>query len=367
MVFYILRGIFILLAAAVALLYVLSVQGKAELEVSDVTLVVGIALLIAVGAVVLDIFTQRKRLAVLSGVFLGLIAGLIIAYAAGLMVDLVGVLVKPSVLDPASGTLENDEETYTLILKGIKLFIGLIASYWCISIVLQTRGDFRFVLPYIEFARQVRGPRTILLDTSVIIDGRILDIIETRIVQGSLVVPKFVLEELQLVADSGDKLKRARGRRGLEILQKLQETPHIEVVIHEVDAEGTNVDQKLVSLAQEMQARVMTNDFNLNKICKLRGVDVINLNDVAKSLRPVALPGEQMEVKIVKPGESANQGVGYLDDGTMIVVENGRRLIGEHVRLTVTSTLQTSAGRMIFGRLDDDEDDDHHGSSDRRD
>jgi uncharacterized protein YacL len=201
----------------------------------------------------------------------------------------------------------------------------------------------------------------------VIIDGRILDIIETRIVQGSLVVPKFVLEELQLVADSGDKLKRARGRRGLEILQKLQETPHIEVVIHEVDAEGTNVDQKLVSLAQEMQARVMTNDFNLNKICKLRGVDVINLNDVAKSLRPVALPGEQMEVKIVKPGESANQGVGYLDDGTMIVVENGRRLIGEHVRLTVTSTLQTSAGRMIFGRLDDDEDDDHHGSSDRRD
>lgn len=342
MVLYILRGGFILLATAVALLYVLPLQSDDELNYTEVLVAVGITLAISLAIILIDVMFRRKKLAVISGVFLGLVAGLVVGYALGLLVDLVGVLVPK----PADMTTEG----YEVLLRGVKVIIGLITSYWGITLVLQTRGDFRFVLPYVEFARQVRGNRPVLLDSSVIIDGRIVDVIETGILQGTLVVPKFVLEELQLVADSTDKLRRARGRRGLDVLQKLQENPKIDILIHEADAEGGTVDQKLVSLAQEMQARVMTNDFNLNKICTLRGVDVINLNDVAKSLRPVALPGESMTVKIVKPGESLSQGVGYLDDGTMVVVENARRMLGQEIDVTVTSTLQTSAGRMIFGR-----------------
>ncbi len=340
MVFYILRGGFVLLAAAIAVLYV----DPAQMRTGQAIVVVGCTVLLATGIIFSDLLIRKKKLAVISGLFLGLVAGLIVGYAFGLLVDLYGVLIEP----PEGVTPEG----YISLLKGVKIFIGLITCYWGITIVLQTRGDFRFVLPYIEFSRQVRGPRTLLLDSSVIIDGRILDVIETRILQGNLVAPKFVLDELQLIADSSDKLRRSRGRRGLEILQKLQENPKAEVVIHDVGVDGANVDQKLVSLALEMQARVMTNDYNLNKICGLRGVDVVNLNDVAKALRPVALPGELMRVKIVKPGEALSQGVGYLEDGTMVVVENARKMIGEELDMTVTSTLQTSAGRMIFGRFD---------------
>jgi uncharacterized protein YacL len=184
----------------------------------------------------------------------------------------------------------------------------------------------------------------------VIIDGRIVDIIDTQLVQGSLVVPRFVLNELQTLADSGDKLRRARGRRGLEILQKLQDNRIVDFSIEDRDVEGANVDQKLLSVARQYNARVMTNDYNLNKVATLRGVDVINLNDLAKALRPVVLPGESMRVKVIRPGEGPHQGVGYLEDGTMVVVENGRQALGHEVDLVVTSTLQTSAGRMIFGR-----------------
>lgn len=344
MVFYLLRGGFVLLAAAIALLYVVPLQEGAEIQLGQAITVVGGTLVVALIIIIADILIRKKKLGVISGLFLGLVAGLIVGYAFGLLVDLYGLLIPP----PKGVTVH----AYESLLRGVKVFIGLITCYWGITIVLQTRGDFRFVLPYIEFARQVRGPRTLLLDSSVIIDGRIVDVIETRIVQGSLVAPKFVLDELQFIADSADKLRRARGRRGLEVLQKLQENPKVDIVIHDVDVDGANVDQKLVSLALEMQARVVTNDYNLNKICGLRGVDVVNLNDVAKALRPVALPGEIMRVKIVKPGEALSQGVGYLEDGTMVVVENARRLIGQEIEMTVTSTLQTSAGRMIFGRFD---------------
>ncbi|MEX2543556.1 MAG: PIN domain-containing protein, partial [Phycisphaeraceae bacterium] len=218
---------------------------------------------------------------------------------------------------------------------------------------LQTKDDFRFVIPYVEFAKEIRGSRPTIVDTSVIVDGRILDIIATGVMQGTLIVPKFVLNELQTIADSGEKLRRARGRRGLEILGKLQETHIVDVSIHEAEhVEGVGVDQKLIALAQQLQGRVMTNDYNLNKIARLRGVDVINLNDLAKALRPVVLPGEHMTVRLVKPGENPAQGVGYLEDGTMVVVEDGRDHLGREVRLVVTSTLQTSAGRMIFGRYE---------------
>ncbi len=190
-----------------------------------------------------------------------------------------------------------------------------------------------------------------VLDTSVIIDGRIADICETGFIDGALVIPQFVLKELQLVADSADALKRNRGRRGLDILQKIQKMTGVEVVISDVDfPEVREVDLKLIELARSLQGKIVTNDFNLNKVAQLRGVDVLNINQLANSLKPVVLPGEIMKVFILKEGKEYNQGVAYLDDGTMVVVDNARRMISKTIDIVVTSVLQTTAGKMIFGR-----------------
>jgi uncharacterized protein YacL len=190
-----------------------------------------------------------------------------------------------------------------------------------------------------------------VLDTSVIIDGRIADICETGFIDGALVIPQFVLKELQLVADSADALKRNRGRRGLDILQKIQKMSGVEVVISDVDfPEVREVDLKLIELARTLQGKIVTNDFNLNKVAQLRGVEVLNINQLANSLKPVVLPGEIMKVFILKEGKEYNQGVAYLDDGTMVVVDNARKMISKTIDVVVTSVLQTTAGKMIFGR-----------------
>src|SRR5262252_9393128 len=190
-----------------------------------------------------------------------------------------------------------------------------------------------------------------VLDTSVIIDGRIADICETGFLEGTLVVPQFVLRELQQVADSSDSLKRNRGRRGLDILQKIQKMAHVQVQIVETDfPEVREVDLKLIELARRMQGKIVTNDFNLNKVAQLRGVAVLNVNELANSLKPVVLPGELMKVFIIKEGKEQGQGVGYLDDGTMVVVDNARKMISKTIDIVVTSVLQTTAGKMIFGR-----------------
>jgi uncharacterized protein YacL len=191
-----------------------------------------------------------------------------------------------------------------------------------------------------------------ILDTSVIIDGRIADVCETGFVDGTLVVPQFVLKELQLVADSADSLKRNRGRRGLDILQKIQKMSGVNVTISDVDfPDIREVDLKLIELARTLQGKIITNDFNLNKVAQLRGVEVLNVNELANSLKPVVLPGEAMKVFILKEGKEYNQGVAYLDDGTMVVVDNARRMIGKTIDVVVTSVLQTTAGKMIFGRF----------------
>jgi uncharacterized protein YacL len=191
-----------------------------------------------------------------------------------------------------------------------------------------------------------------ILDTSVIIDGRIADVCETGFIDGTLVIPQFVLKELQLVADSADSLKRNRGRRGLDILQKVQKMSGIEVSISDLDfPEVREVDLKLIELARALQGKIVTNDFNLNKVAQLRGVDVLNVNELANSLKPVVLPGEIMKVFILKEGKEYNQGVAYLDDGTMVVVDNARKMISKTIDIVVTSVLQTTAGKMIFGRF----------------
>ena len=191
-----------------------------------------------------------------------------------------------------------------------------------------------------------------ILDTSVIIDGRIADVCETGFLEGVFILPQFILQELQHIADAPDSLKRARGRRGLDILHKIQKMSQITVKIVDEDfPKIKEVDAKLVALAKRMNAKVITNDFNLNKVAELQGVSVLNINELANSLKPVVLPGETMKVFILKEGKEYNQGVAYLDDGTMVVIENARRLIGKDAEVTVTSVLQTTAGRMIFSKL----------------
>ena len=200
------------------------------------------------------------------------------------------------------------------------------------------------------------GPRRRyrVLDTSVIIDGRIADICETGFMDGTLVIPQFVLKELQFVADSSDSMKRNRGRRGLDILQKIQKMAGVDVMISDVDfPDVKEVDLKLIELARTLEGKIVTNDFNLNKVAQLRGVAVLNINELANSLKPVVLPGELMKVFILKEGKEYNQGVAYLDDGTMVVVDNARKMIGKTIDVVVTSVLQTTAGKMIFGRFID--------------
>jgi uncharacterized protein YacL len=212
------------------------------------------------------------------------------------------------------------------------------------------------VIPYVEFSRQTKGLRPLVLDTSVIIDGRIADIAETRLFDAPLIVPRFVLNELHLIADSPDKIKRNRGRRGLDMLNKLQNSRTVEVKVDDTPPPGiedhSGVDQKLIAFSKNSDGRLVTNDFNLNKVATLRGVDVININDLANALKTVTLPGEGMRVKIIRLGEESHQGVGYLDDGTMVVVEGANNKIGQVIPITVTSSLQTSAGRMIFGKYE---------------
>ena len=241
-------------------------------------------------------------------------------------------------------------------MQVIRLILTLICCYICISLLLQTKDEFRFIIPYVEFSKQLKGGKPMVLDTSVIIDGRIADICETRFIDAKMVVPRFVLQELQSIADSSDKLKRNRGRRGLDMLKRMQNNPKVELQLHEGNlSELRNVqkvDERLVVLAKALSARVVTNDFNLNKIAQLQGVEVINLNELSNALKSVALPGENLTVKLVRQGDQIGQGIGYLDDGTMVVVEQGRQYIGQEMAITVTSVLQTSAGRMIFGRVE---------------
>ncbi|HAP31464.1 MAG TPA: PIN domain nuclease [Firmicutes bacterium] len=237
----------------------------------------------------------------------------------------------------------------------LALAITLALAYFGVTFMLHRKDDFPFVYAYLT-RRAVpvpgqKGSPAKILDTSVIIDGRIMDICKTGFIEGEIVVPGFVLEELRHIADSSDMLKRNRGRRGLDILNKIQkELPVTVNIMHNDYEDVAEVDSKLVKLAQELGGVILTNDFNLNKICELQGVMVLNINELANAVKPVLLPGEEMSAHIIKDGKEAGQGVAYLDDGTMIVVEGGKRYIGDTIEILVTSVLQTAAGRMIFAK-----------------
>lgn len=237
------------------------------------------------------------------------------------------------------------------LFSSFQIILILIFCYLGMIIAMRGKDEFNLIIPYVKFVRQDKKDDVILLDTSVIIDGRIADIFQTHFVEGRIVLPRFVLKELQQIADSQDALKRNRGRRGLDILNKIQKNTSLDVRIQEEDfPEIKEVDAKLVKLAKLLGAKVLTNDFNLNKVAELQGVTVLNINELSNALRSVVLPGETMEVRITKEGKEYNQGIAYLDDGTMIVVDGSKHLIGQVIKVIVTSVLQTSAGRMIFAR-----------------
>ena len=337
MVLTVVRAIFITVVVYIALSYAEEVYQEWK-PVS----VLGVALVCCLAVIAIDMSVRRKSLLGLSGAFFGLVVGLVCTYAICLALDLV--------------TATFYRRLTTAQLSTIKLFVGAVACYACVSVVLQSKDDVRVVIPYVEFSKQVKGSQPVLLDTSAIIDGRIADVVETRMFDAPLTVPRFVLQELQAIADSADRQKRNRGRRGLDILSRLQRCDAVEVHIYDGDvpaaAANEGVDQKLVALATQMGGRVMTTDYNLNKIAQLHGVTVLNINDLANALKPAVIAGEKMTVKIIKPGEEAGQGVGYLEDGTMVVVEGAREQIGQTIDFFVSSVLQTSAGKMIFGRME---------------
>ncbi len=381
MVLHLVRIIFLLVVLAVTISFAFQhdVIGRGSIYA---TLYILIPAALAFAVVMIDMLWKRKRLATLSGVFFGLLAGLVIAIMLSLIVDkVVEILPGPDPADrPAEIQIPHDAKAaqvaaiqkkydnemtawrtfvaHERMVQLIKLLMGAAAVFLCVTFVLQTKDVFRFVIPYVEFAKESKGPRPMLLDTSVIIDGRIADIVDTRVLESDLVVPRFILAELQAIADSEDKLRRNRGRRGLDILNRLQSSDKVDIQILDLQIpdveQARDVDAKLVALAKHLGGRIATNDYNLNKIAQLRGVTVVNINDLANAMKPIVLPGENMSVKIIKPGEESGQGVGYLDDGTMIVAEQGRDFIGREITIIVTSVLQTSAGRMIFGKLDAD-------------
>jgi uncharacterized protein YacL len=342
----ILRIAFLVLSFTVTFLTIVDFSNDATTNKMEIVLVdrwwiplTGSVILFAFFLAV-DLLTPRKKIATISGVFVGLVAGMAATVALGFVVNLLaqvwGFDVSPR------------------IVNTIKVLLGISLCYLSITTVLQTQDDFRLVIPYVEFAKQLRGPRPLLLDTSALIDARIVDLAATGVIQYPVVIPHFVINELQALSDSDNKLKRARGRRGLDVIARLQRTPTLDLSIDETVVAGKAVDQQLVELARSMPATILTTDLALGRIATIQNVRVLNLNDVANALKPNVIPGEPLSIRLLKKGEQQGQAVGYLDDGTMVVAEDGGAMIGQRVTLSITSTLQTSAGRMIFGRLSED-------------
>jgi len=296
----------------------------------------GAGLLVGAAIILFELRVEKVSLKRLIGAAFGSVLGIFGAFLMSLVLGRVNV--------------DN-----SATLHFLQLFLLLWMTYVGL-VVGANKGDMLNLSALGGIFGGEKGPKKAfkILDTSVIIDGRIADIAETGFLDGVLVIPQFVLRELQLVADSADSMKRNRGRRGLDILQRIQKMAHLNVQIVEDDFPHVReVDMKLIELAKVYDCKVITNDFNLNKVAQLHGVQVLNINELANSLKPIVLPGETMRVFILKEGKEYNQGVAYLDDGTMVVVDNAKRMISKTIDISVTSVLQTTAGKMIFGKFDD--------------
>ena len=291
------------------------------------------------GGVVLvsfETFTRRASLKGLSSAVFGIILGLIIAWIFSATLD----------------RFHFPEEISQDFLHSIKLIVTFIFVYLGLTLGVKGKDEFNLVIPYVKFKRQSQREEAAIVDTSSIIDGRILDIVKTGFIEAKFLVPRFVLNELQALADSTDHMKRQKGKRGIEILHSLKKEPNIEVEISDQNVDSVkSVDEKIIKLAQTKDAEVLTTDYNLNRIAQLQGVKVLNINDLANALKPTFIAGQRFSLKLIKEGKEHNQAVGYLEDGTMVVVENSRRLVGKIVNIEVTSILQSSSGRIVFTKL----------------
>jgi uncharacterized protein YacL len=336
------RAFFVVIIVAVLLVNLTVPEVSATTGRADFYAILWSGLVLVVAALFVDVVTPKKSLAALAGVFFGLLVGIVISWALAQVLDMIINIYHIGISATA--------------INALKWMVGICICFLIISIVIRTKDDVRFVIPYVEFTKQTKGARPFVLDTSAIIDGRIADLYKSKLFDAPLIVPRFVLNEMQLIADSADKLKRNRGRRGLDILKEMQMDTAIDITVDDAvvpDEEGIKgVDQKLIVFTKNCGGRLVTTDYNLSKVAAVRDVDVLNINDLANSLKTIALPGESMKVRIIKPGEEPQQGVGYLDDGTMVVVEEARNRIGKEIVIAVTSSLQTSAGKMIFGKFE---------------
>ena len=331
----ILRSLFVMVSVGIAVLMFQSPGIRNTSESLPWVILIGMVLL-PLAVIGIDMSLRRKDLTVITSIYFGLLIGVFLTYVAILALTPLLATLPPSTL-----------------LGLVPSVLGMILCYICTSLLLQTRDDFRFIIPYVEFARDVKGLRPNVLDASAIIDGRVTELAESGLFQSRFVVPSFVVDDLQEAAESADKFLRIRGRRGLDVLARLREGKSIEFEVLEPhrdeDADATS-ESRVVGMASELSGRVVTADANVMKIASVRSVQAINVNDLALALRPVFVPGDMLDVRVMKPGEEPGQGVGYLDDGTMVVVEQGRDQIGRTVHVTVTSTLQTTAGRLVFAR-----------------
>jgi uncharacterized protein YacL len=319
-------------------------------QIWQITLELVVPVLGAIAGVVLAPLAQvifESELNQVEGVIDRLSPGQLVGGVIGLLVGLVIAFVIKNVVFEFAG---HAGAAGGYVANVVYILLSIFAAY------LGARVGAKQAIPAMHVqveAEPHRGDTTVpkIIDTSVIVDGRILEIVQSGFLEGPLVLPRFVLRELQLIADSLDSMKRTRGRRGLDILTKLQEMTTLEIAERDYDDAGGSVDAKLVRLARERGGKLVTNDYNLNRVAHVEGVQVLNVNELAGAVKPVVLPGEEMHVAIVRDGKEPHQGVGYLDDGTMIIVENARRLLGEEIDVQVTSVLQTVAGRMIFAKV----------------
>ena len=296
-------------------------------EVGTASGVIGAAVLIA-----MEMTMRQVSVRGLSSMVFGLLLGIFMAKLVG---DILSLLPLGDVLQPI-----------------LRVVLTLVFSYLGAVMALRGKDEFNLIIPYVRFKRQDLKEGVVLLDTSAIIDGRIADIFKTGFLGGRLVAPRFVLHELQRLSDSDDDTKRSRGRRGLELLKNMQKDTAADVRIHEDDLSGPEpVDLKLVKLAKLMDARICTTDFNLSRMASIQGIEMLNIHDLVNAAKPMVFAGEEIEVRLLKEGKESNQAVGYLEDGTMVVVSDGRHSIGQNVKVSITSALQTQAGRMIFAKL----------------
>lgn len=336
------RVAFLVLLATVVLMAILQIEPGSGQAIGGIALKIGWELIFTVGVVIaavvftVDSLTSRRRISTVVAVCLGLVLAMFATWLLGTVLDLLYNLYD----------VKNSEMQATA-----KVLMGIGLSYLFITTIIRTQDDFRLVIPYVEFAKQMRGVRPFVLDSSALIDARIVDVAGSGLVQTAFIVPQFVVNELQTLADSTDRLKRARGRRGLDVLARLQRLPGTEVTIDDAPVTPMPVDQMLIEFSQRINGRLVTTDLGLTRVARVQGASVVNLHESAAAFRPSLIAGEHLIIRIIKPGEQPGQGVGYLEDGTMVVVEDAGGRIGHDAGVLVTSTMQTSAGRLVFGKL----------------